>query len=522
MGWMHTWLGVALSAVLFAVFWTGTLTVFDKEIDQWMKPELRIPSVHRDAVALDLIALPRMSELDLQPGSVFWVGPPRERLPYVRLYYEHAGGGTREEWLDPRSGATLEPTDSHAGSEFFFRFHFMLLLPGVAGYYIVGIAALGMMALVVSGVFVHRKIIRDFFTFRPQKSTRRAILDLHNLAGVVALPFHFMIPFTGLLILTAAYFPWSMAVPYGGELDELEADLLAYERPMREPTGLPGDGIDSLDRYVSRANDIWRAQEGADTSTPDWVAVVNPNDANAYVVVERYFADRRIALGPDQIVIDPSSGQVIDQFAPLPIHRTSAWLEGLHWIQFDHWPLRWLYFIGGLLGCAMIGSGFLYWVEGRISRTHPGGFSSRILRAVSVASTAGIIFASCCFLIANRILPKHVALDQLPRHDLEVWAFFLVWLLTLVHALVRTRTAWSEQSIAIAAAATSAVVLNWITTGDHPIAAFNQSIKAVGVMDAVMLAGAACATWTAVRLRLPRTSHPTASATRVMRQESWK
>ena len=40
---LHTWAGVVLGSLLFAIFWMGTLSVFDKEIDQWMRPETRLP-----------------------------------------------------------------------------------------------------------------------------------------------------------------------------------------------------------------------------------------------------------------------------------------------------------------------------------------------------------------------------------------------------------------------------------------------------------------------------------------------
>ncbi len=33
MGWLHTWAGVVLGGLLFAIFWMGTLSVFDREID---------------------------------------------------------------------------------------------------------------------------------------------------------------------------------------------------------------------------------------------------------------------------------------------------------------------------------------------------------------------------------------------------------------------------------------------------------------------------------------------------------
>ena len=31
MGWLHTWAGLVIGLLLFAVFWTGTLCVFDTE-----------------------------------------------------------------------------------------------------------------------------------------------------------------------------------------------------------------------------------------------------------------------------------------------------------------------------------------------------------------------------------------------------------------------------------------------------------------------------------------------------------
>lgn len=499
MGWLHTWLGIALSAVLFAVFWTGTLTVFDREIDRWMKPELRAPTPAN--VSLDATALRRMAQVDVEPGSVVWVGLPRERIPAVRLLYEDVQGESHEEWLHAATGEVLEPTDSHAGSGFLFHFHFMLHLPGNLGYYMVGLAALGMMVLVISGIFVHRKFIQDFFTFRPWKQPRRAWLDFHNLTAVVALPFHFIIPFSGLLILLTTWFPWSMAVPYGGDLRQLDAELLAYEEPLQPPSGQPGPAVDSLDAYVARANALWRAEEGEEASEPDWIALFNVKDAASYVMVERYFANRRVAIGPDQIVFDPRTGDVTGRFHPPPVQHVAGWIEGLHWIQFDHWALRWLYFMAGLTGCAMIGAGLVYWMQARIEKLRPDPLCVRVVRALSIGATTGIILATAVFLIANRLIPRDVAIEGVHRHDLEIYAFFLTWLLTFVHAALRGRRAWRDQCLAITAALVLAVALNWVTTGHHPIAAIGAAAWSVISMDIMMVLGAALALYASGRLR---------------------
>ena len=37
--WLHTWCGLWVSWLLFAVFLTGTLAVFEEPITHWMTPE---------------------------------------------------------------------------------------------------------------------------------------------------------------------------------------------------------------------------------------------------------------------------------------------------------------------------------------------------------------------------------------------------------------------------------------------------------------------------------------------------
>ncbi len=40
MAWLHTWAGLIFGWLLFAIFVTGTLAVFDKELNHWMQPEI--------------------------------------------------------------------------------------------------------------------------------------------------------------------------------------------------------------------------------------------------------------------------------------------------------------------------------------------------------------------------------------------------------------------------------------------------------------------------------------------------
>ncbi|MEM7360238.1 MAG: PepSY-associated TM helix domain-containing protein [Pseudomonadota bacterium] len=497
--WFHTWLGIGLAAVLFAVFWTGTLTVFDKEIDQWMKPELRI--AQPGPVSLDQLVLPKLSEFDPARESEFWMSAPRDRIPAIRVLYEDQDGESHEAMLDPRSGEVLDLTDSHAGSDFFFRFHFMLHMPGIIGYIVVGLAAVGMMALVVSGIFIHRKIIQEFFTFRPQKSRRRSSLDFHNLTAVIALPFHFLLPLSGLFIFASIYFPWSLGLPYDGNARGLNAETSGYEYLAVPAAGQPGPPVERIDALVSTADGIWLAEEGKRSSRADWIGIFNYGDKNSYVIVERYYPDNRVSIGPDQFSFDPTTQEITNRFSPEPVHAAMNWLEGLHWVQFDHWPLRWLYFFAGLSGCAMIGSGMVFWMQARIKKGTEDSVSVRVVRAMSVGAITGIIIASLGFFIGNRLIPKEIDITGVHRHDLEIWVFFLFWALSCVHAALRGREAWKEQNMAIMVLAVVTVVLNWVTTGHHPVAAVSESLWVVLIMDVMILAGGIVAWWVALKMR---------------------
>jgi uncharacterized iron-regulated membrane protein len=47
MAWLHTWAGLIFGWLLFAIFVTGTLAVFDKELNHWMQPKSRPPRCPR-------------------------------------------------------------------------------------------------------------------------------------------------------------------------------------------------------------------------------------------------------------------------------------------------------------------------------------------------------------------------------------------------------------------------------------------------------------------------------------------
>jgi len=99
--------------------------------------------------------------------------------------------------------------------------------------------------------------------------------------------------------------------------------------------------------------------------------------------------------------------------------------------------------------------------------------------------------------------------DLPTRASLEENAFWISWVIAFVHAAWRSAPvqqaklspAWREQCWAIVALAISAVLLNWITTGDHLIATLSAGYWPVAGVDLTILAGGAVAAVAAMRLR---------------------
>lgn len=535
MAWLHTWFGLVLGYVLMVCFFFGSLSVFDREIDRWAIPESRFPA--QPMPSFDTVLLPIFRQLlpdadhyandmarlhDPSKGPV----PPRESLkaeeywaytthrdpvlrigadfgvpnPKVADGHNHVAGSAT---IDPRSGTLLSADRLKIGSDFFYPMHYSLHLHWKdLGLWIVGLAAMAMLAALVSGLIMHRKIFREFFTFRPNKHAQRSVLDLHNLSGVVALPFHFFFAFTGLVVFASIYLPVSQTV--------LRPLAEAHEAADAARTGLPhkpagvAAPLASVDAMVVEAKRRWQAR--GLPGEVGFLSLHHVGDRNGYVSVFRAGSDR-VALVGQGVHFEAATGRVIrEDPPPTAIGSINEFLTGLHLQHFRHWLLRWLYVLGGLCGCVCIASGFIFFVEKRKKQHAAKGLAgSRVVNALAVTTVTGMVVATFAILVVNRWLP-----DDLPAKGLwEERAFWGAWLMAMAHAFWRTAPvrqtriapAWREQCWAIAVLALAAVLSNWATTGDHLSKTLGEGYWPVAGMDLSLLASAGMALLAARSLR---------------------
>ncbi|WP_257006331.1 PepSY-associated TM helix domain-containing protein [Acetobacter syzygii] len=500
MGWLHTWAGVVLGSILFAIFWMGTLSVFDCEIDQWMKPATRLaPAAH--ALPLESYR-PFLNEAIAAKASFWNVTLPGEREAVVHTHY-----GTRQKFIshdvNPVTGQILPDAGTLGATGFIFPFHYTLNLELMnMGEWLVGLASMAMLALCVTGVIIHRKIFTDFFTFRSQAKSRRMLLDLHNISGVLGLPFHCILTLSGLILLGATFFPAGINAVYPNTrsyfFDSNGLSFLAVKH------GKAGASVVSLDQAAMRAQSLWG--NGAE---PHLVLVANPGLTTSRIAFFRG-TEGQVMVDRDVIAFEGSTGAFLSRPQALgKIMQTQRFLSGLHLIEFHHWVLRWIYFVLGLGSCVLIATGFLFWLDARRKR-QAAQFGFRLVEGLAAGSVTGIILATLAFFVANRLLPVGVSFWGMERATVEICAFYTVWLAACVYGWLWPRSVWVVHCIAIGTLAILAIVLNWITTGDHLFRTMSHRyLWPVGGMDAVLLVGALLAFLAAGRLlrRLRKQQH---------------
>lgn len=473
MSWLHTWCGLTCGWLLCAIFLTGTLSVFREPITRWMEAGPPPGPAAEAADARQWLTRATQELSSRAAGAAAWdIFLPAQPGWPAQLSWRADDGTGHDVWLDSRTGAAqpaprIRETE---GGRHFMSFHYTLH-GGLPGYWLVGWISLCMLVALVSGVVVHKRIFKDFFTFRAGKGLR-SWLDAHNATAVLTLPFLFMIGYTGLAFFYTSYMPWPLRAAYGddaGAYRRYQAEL-APTQPAPRPAGQGIGVVPDLYPLLARAREL----TGQDAAR---ITIDRPGGAGSVVLVSGRKplagAAPRLLTERSRVAFDAHGGTVLqlvpahhEAVAAKQVHET---IEVLHKADFGGWTIKWLYFFSGLTGTAMIAIGtLLFSIKRRKKSEHEfGDATARIYRcveALNVAALAGIAVASIAYFYGNRLIPA--AWPE--RGAWEIRVFFAVWAATLVHALWRSpRRAWIEQLAAAAVLCLGLPILNWATTGRH-------------------------------------------------------
>ncbi len=541
MSWLHTWAGLILGWLLFAIFLTGTLSFFKNEFNLWMRPEMHglqpVDATDPQVAQKALDALVRKA-----PSVTQWIMHlPDDRDPAVNILWRGTGNGRFETLrMNPQTGEAID-TRQTMGGDFFYRFHFELRTAqkgrwAIEGRWVVGVATMLMFVALISGVITHRRIFKDFFTFRPTKGGQRAWLDAHNVTGVLVLPFYLMITFSGLMIFHTLYMPAGIATAYKGEKgvdsNAYFADLQgekAESRPRRGATDkvepLPAIALPPI---LAEARTRW------DGGRIGSVQARRDAKGRAVVEVTRHEGDR-LQYRPPRLLFDATTGQWLDQAdATGPAVKTYGVLYGLHMARFADVGLRWALFGFGLLGSLMIATGMVLWTVKRSAKSQTQAsrkgaaanagtatkppFGERLVAAINIATLAGLPLACGVYIASNRLIP----LGTEGRADVELAWFFSTWGLALLWALacavVRpSRVGWSVPLGAAGLVWALLPVINALTTHTHLGITLPAGEWVWASMDLAFLATGLLLGWLSWRLRPGRLPRGTIAAAKAPR-----
>lgn len=467
MAWLHTWIGLVFGWLLFAIFLTGTLSYFKAEINRWTHPEIPARVVSAQASVERAQAYLQQNAAN---ASRWFIDLPGERQPALGLMWQTAaqegkrGAFTRKS-LDPQTGEEIQ-TRASMGGEFFYRFHFQLQMPHPWGRWLSTTAAMLMFIALITGIITHKKIFKEFFTFRPRKG-QRSWLDGHNAIGVLALPFHLMITYSSLVIFMSLVMPASIVASYGKDTQAFYADIFPTINSAKA-AGTPAP-LAPLAPIVNASAEQWSG------SAAGRLVVNNPGDAYATVTIYPDASGRVIRDLGAGVVFNGVSGALIASPSELsgPMLVSGA-MYGLHIGEFAGPLLRWLYFVFGIAGTAMIGTGLVMWLAKRQVKHAKTGvlpFELRLVEVLNIASMSGLMIAVAAFFWGNRLLPTGLA----ERSDWEIDLFFSIWGLSLLHALMRKgRQAWREQLTVGAMLFAGLPLLDIVTSGRYLLASLQH------------------------------------------------
>lgn len=478
MAWLHTWTGLLLGWLLFAIFLTGSIAFFREEVGYWMTPELHVSTPGPDTVVHALARLEQAA-----PGAQNWtIALPDARNRTIELFWQMPDDQERRrgprEVLDAGTGEVLTPRETRGG-DFLYRFHFELYaLPRGWARWIVGAATMMMFVSILSGIVTHKKIFTDFFTLRLGKG-QRSWLDAHAVAAVLALPFHIVMTYSGLLLLMATLIPWNV-----GERSPPQPP----QRPAAERPALPA-AITDLTPLLADAEARWGMPAGR-------IAIDKPGTDRMTVELAPQRNSSLIATGGgggtgvQRLRYDGVTGRLVREVAGREVSAAQAVYNAfstMHRGRFAQPALRWLYFLSGVAGTVMVASGLVLWTVKR-AKNQPASFGRRLVLGLNVGGVAGLMAATAVYFWANRLVPA----TQPGRIDWEIGAFFLSWGLLLLYPLVRpVRRAWVEELMLGGVLFAGLPVLNALTSqsnllkavasGDWMLAGFDLVALATGI-----------------------------------------
>ncbi|MEJ5055542.1 PepSY-associated TM helix domain-containing protein [Sphingobacterium sp. MYb382] len=386
----HTISGIVIAALLYVIFFAGSFSFFKDDITAWQKGTTAENHAQHADYNYIIDSLGGKYNLKgrnfdfylLRQGNGAYVNMSASQdttISKPKPKGERRGG--RRRGGDDDSAYFLHYfadktqssySDGYNMGEFLYRLHFLAQLNQVPikigkpfGYTVAGIVSFLFLFALITGLLLHwDKIKTNFFLFRPWSKWKTVWTDMHTVLGVIGFPFQLLFAITGIVLIVnyVLISPFTDYL-YGGKEDKLYEDLqygrqyeVAYEyQPL-------GENFDA-NAFIAEWSKKWK---GSDITR---VNIRNYGDKSMEVVLESKPQSEASFAGSGYVRVQMATGKVFDEKSPT---LDNTYIDGvksivyhLHFGDFGGKPLRIVFFILGLMGCAVIISGIMIWLVAR-------------------------------------------------------------------------------------------------------------------------------------------------------------
>lgn len=402
----HGWLGLLISVPLFIIFWAGAITLFHPEMQRWATMPHYPLAQSSQLTPLTPIVERLIDQYNIDPKERISVRLPSDHMPYLSIFFRVPKEENSEKkrfvslTFNPQTGEQLHDHNPFELADFIYQLHYNLKLP--QGLYIVGLITLFFMVLVFTGIVIRLKnLIKHFFMYRKDRNTRNKMNDLHNVVGVISLPYGLMYALTGLMfnLLILLQVP-SALVLYQGDIPALSKDA-GFINFNEELTGNPL-AMPDLNALLSKQ----RVATGVN------ITGLNLHNYGDESAVFRLAGKRKDGFAGNYTahyaVKTDSFPEAINVQGDNVFVEGSSILFSLHFANFAGLDLRFLYFVLAIGVCGMIVAGNVLWIVKRQKRaTHPKTLA--VMRGLTLGGCVGIMPATAIAILLERILPAGVS-----------------------------------------------------------------------------------------------------------------
>lgn len=351
---LHLWLGVSSGLVVFVVALTGSVLVFEDELEPVLYPQFHVVEVPADQskMSLDNLHATVASRYPDQRIARIEIEPHIDRTVIFSLLKGKKEKDVLSVAVNPYTG---EITDTRRENDSFFHIVLQLhryLCLEETGKAITGVACVMFIVIMITGLALwwpNRKQAKQRLTIKWNAKFKRLNWDLHAVFGFYVLPFTFLIALTG-LVWSYRWVNNLIFMTFDGKPQQKR------EAPANAGT-IQVTRNGTLAKITAETNHLLPHPGRIQLTLPEsdslsiTVSKVNENAAVSNVVDFLYFDQNGGQLISKRLYDHETTGMKVRRLV-LPIHSGSIW----------GWPTKVLALIVVLITATLPVTGVIIWV----------------------------------------------------------------------------------------------------------------------------------------------------------------